>query len=207
MIFLAYPNNPTGNLFDPEAVDAVINHTSGLVVIDEAYHIFAGSSYYDSLDGYDNLVVMRTLSKLGLAGLRLGLLAGSKTWLSEFEKVRMHYNVNVLTQLTAQFALRHLEVFEQQAREVVLQRDQVFRALSAIEEITAYPSHTNFILFRSNAMSANELFRKLRDHGVLIRNLSKPGTLLDECLRVTIGTARENDQFMSALEDSLQSRG
>ena len=206
VIFLAYPNNPSGNLFDPAAVDAVINHTSGLVVIDEAYHIFAGSSYYDSLDGYDNLVVMRTLSKLGLAGLRLGVLAGSEAWLGEFEKVRMPYNINVLTQLTAQFALRHLDVFEQQAREVVAQRQRVFDALSDMEQITPYPSHANFILFRSNAIDANKLFQNLKDRGVLIKNLSQPGTLLEGCLRVTMGTARENDQFISALVESLQNR-
>jgi histidinol-phosphate aminotransferase len=98
VIFLAYPNNPTGNLFDEGAMRQILKASDGLVVVDEAYHAFAGVSFMQHLDEYANLVVMRTLSKQGLAGLRLGILAGDSAWLDEFDKLRLPYNINSLTQ-------------------------------------------------------------------------------------------------------------
>ena len=204
VVFLAYPNNPTGNLFERAAMDAVIQATNGLVVVDEAYYIFAGDSYYQQLELHENLVVMRTLSKLGLAGLRLGFLVGPEAWVSQFEKVRMPYNVGVLTQNTAAFALQKLEVFERQAKLIVVERDRVHAALRAIPGLTPFTSQTNFILFRSEQMPASDLFQKLIAHGILIKNFHRAGTVLDQCLRVSIGTAEENDSFLQAVEECMR---
>ena len=203
VIFLAYPNNPTGNLFDQDAMGEIVRVSSGLVVVDEAYHIFAGSSYYDQVGLHDNLVIMRTLSKLGLAGLRLGFLIGPKTWLSEFEKVRMPYNVGVLTQYTAEFALQKLNIFEQQAKQIIAERERVFEALASKAGITPFPSQTNFILFRSECLPATDLFNRLIEHGVLIKNCHQADTAVEQCLRVSVGTENDNDTFLATLDKCL----
>lgn len=203
VIFLAYPNNPTGNVFDRAHVDAIIARSPGLVVIDEAYHAFADASYMHELGRADNVVVMRTLSKMGLAGLRLGLLAGPPAWLSEFEKIRLPYNINVLTQLSADFALQHHALFDAQTAEIRAERASVLGALRGIPGVRAYPSHANFILFRVRAGHANAVFEGLKQRGVLIKNLHRDNSPLADCLRVTIGTPAENRQFITALDATL----
>lgn len=203
VVFLAYPNNPTGNLFDRDALCEIIRSCDGLVVMDEAYHIFAGQSFCDQLEHHDNLVVMRTLSKLGLAGLRLGYLTGPGSWLDEFEKVRMPYNVNVLTQMTVEFALQRLEVFEAQARLIVNERRRLYEALSGREDVTPFPTACNFILFRSDELPARDLFRRLVEQGVLLRSFDGSPGFLGNCLRVSVGTEQENDAFLAAMDVCL----
>ena len=203
VIFLAYPNNPTGNLFDYDAMDEIIRTSKGLVVVDEAYHIYSDSSCYDRLGLHSNLVVMRTLSKLGLAGLRIGFLVGPKTWLNEFEKVRMPYNVGALSQATAEFALKRLDIFEQQAAQIIAERERLFLALTGMSDITPVPSQTNFILFRSDRLPATDLFDRLIEHGILIKNCHQSDPALKQCLRVSIGTKNDNNAFLSALEKCL----
>jgi histidinol-phosphate aminotransferase len=205
LIFLAYPNNPTGNLFDRVAIDAIVAKAPGLVVIDEAYEPFAGTSYLEMLNRYPNLLVMRTVSKLGLAGLRLGYLCGSAELLGQLDKIRLPYNINVLTQVSAEFALSHKALFDQQTRLICAERARVFAALDAIEGITAYPSAANFILFRTPSGHANGIFAGLKQSGVLIKNLSPQGGLLTDCLRVTIGKLDENEAFLFSLNQSLTS--
>ena len=203
VIFLAYPNNPTGNLFDYDAMDEIIRTSNGLVVVDEAYHIYSDSSCYDRLGLHSNLVVMRTLSKLGLAGLRIGFLVGPKTWLNEFEKVRMPYNVGALSQATAEFALQRLDIFEQQAAQIIAERERLFLALTGMSDITPFPSRTNFILFRCDRLPATDLFDRLIEHGILIKNCHQSDPALKQCLRVSIGTKNDNNAFLSALEKCL----
>lgn len=198
VVFIAFPNNPTGNLFDEHAVRRVIEAAPGLVVIDEAYHAFAGRSLMDCVEEYPNVVVMRTLSKLGLAGLRLGFAAGDPAWIGELEKVRMPYNVNVLTQKSTVFALDHLDTFMEQAGRIRQERERVAAALGRAG-YRCFPSDTNFILFRSDARSADEVFRAVRDGGVLIKNIAGFHPSLAGCLRVSIGTPEENDRFLAAL--------
>jgi len=205
LIFLAYPNNPTGNLFDPAAIDAIIEQAPGLVVIDEAYEPFAGSSYLGRLGRQQNLLVMRTVSKLGLAGLRLGYLCGSPELIGQLDKIRLPYNINVLTQASAEFALNHKALFDQQTRLIRAERARVFAELNAMAGIAAYPSAANFILFRTPSGRANALFASLKQQGVLIKNLSPQGGVLADCLRVTIGKPDENAAFLSALSQSLSS--
>ncbi|MEC4748212.1 histidinol-phosphate transaminase [Methylomicrobium sp. Wu6] len=203
LIFLAYPNNPTGNLFNQDAIGAIIEQAPGLVVIDEAYEPFADASYLEMLGRHPNLLVMRTVSKLGLAGLRLGYLCGSPELIEQLDKIRLPYNINVLTQASAEFALNHKALFDQQTRLIRAERARVFAELNAIGGITAYPSSANFILFRTPSGRANAIFAALKQMGVLIKNLSPQGGILVDCLRVTIGKPDENEAFLSALKQSL----
>jgi histidinol-phosphate aminotransferase len=204
VIFLAYPNNPTGNLFDAAAMEQVIAATDGLVVVDEAYHAFAGESFMDRLGRYDNLVVMRTLSKQGLAGLRLGILAGDAAWLDEFDKVRLPYNINSLTQASAGFALEHVAELDRQAARIRADREELAQALAGLPGIRVWPSRANFILFRITAGDASAVFRRLLAAGVLIKNLDPGGGALRGCLRVTVGAPHENAAFLAALGAIMQ---
>jgi len=203
LIFLAYPNNPTGNLFDAAHIHAILEASEGLVIVDEAYHAFADDSFMPQLGKYDNLLVMRTLSKLGLAGLRLGLLAGPEAWICELDKVRLPYNINVLTQLSADFALRHMAVFDEQTAAIRNDRAVLMNELKALPGLQVYPSAANFVLFRTPPGRASAIFDGLKRAGILIKNLSSAGGLLSDCLRVTVGTPQQNQAFISALKGLL----
>ena len=203
VIFIAYPNNPTGNLFSEASIREVIQAAKGLVVIDEAYAPFAASSFIDSLGRYDNLLVMRTVSKLGLAGLRLGYIAGKREIIEQLNKIRLPYNINSLTQISADFALANKAMFDQQTQKICAERTIVFNQLNAMSGITPYSSAANFILFKTPVNRANEIFASIQQQGVLIKNLSAQGGLLTDCLRVTIGKPEENAVFLAALTKSL----
>ncbi len=200
VIFLAYPNNPTGNLFDENTIDEIVKTSDGLVVLDEAYHAFAGRTWMDKLDQYDNLLVMRTVSKMGLAGLRLGFLAGNPAWLNEFDKVRLPYNINVLTQASVRFALQNQKILDEQTAQICAERDAMYEDLSGIEGIEVFPSQANFILLRTPDGQADKIFNALKEQNILIKNLSGAGGLLKDCLRVTVGTPDENQAFLSAFK-------
>lgn len=202
VVFLAYPNNPTGNLFDEQAIETLLRESPGLVVVDEAYHAFAQQSFMDRLGRFDNLLVMRTLSKQGLAGLRLGILAGNPAWLAEFDKLRLPYNINSLTQASAGFALKHIDVLNEQAARLRAERSRLLQALAAMPGVQVWPSVANFILFRPN-QPADTVHAALRQQGVLIKNLSGVGGVLANCLRVTVGTPDENATFLAALGKAL----
>jgi histidinol-phosphate aminotransferase len=201
LVFLAYPNNPTGNLFDAEAVKQIIEASPGLVVVDEAYYAFASDSFIPQLARYDNLLVMRTFSKLGMAGLRLGFLAGSKAWLEQLEKLRLPYNVGVLPQLIASKLLQHHDVLLVQAESIKQERARLMTVLNDIHGVKAYPSEANFILFR--VAKATQIFEGLKQRGVLIKNLNGAHPALADCLRVTVGTPEEDAKFIAALQDSI----
>jgi histidinol-phosphate aminotransferase len=199
LIFIAYPNNPTGVLYPEEDVVAVLRAAQGLVVLDEAYHVFAQKSFLPRLAEFPNLVVMRTVSKLGLAGIRLGYLVGRPEWIAEFNKVRQAYNVNVLTQAAASFVLERLEVLEEQAKRILAEREGLGRALAALPGVTVYPSAANFFLVR--VRDADRTYEALRRQGVLVRNLNGPG--LANCLRITVGTPDENRILLTAMREAL----
>jgi histidinol-phosphate aminotransferase len=201
LIFIAYPNNPSGNLFDADAIAQIIRAAPGLVIVDEAYHAFAGRSFMPRLAEFPNLLVMRTVSKLGLAGLRLGLLAGHGAWLHHVDKVRLPYNVNVLTQLAATEVLQHRDVLETQAGAIRSERERLITELRRLPGVEAYASEANFILFR--VAKADQVFSGLKQRGVLIKNLHGTHPLLADCLRVTVGTPAENTRFLSALTANL----
>ncbi len=201
LVFLAYPNNPSGNLFDADAITQIIAAAPGLVVVDEAYFAFASASFMPMLARYPNLLVMRTFSKLGMAGLRLGFLAGAKVWLEQLEKLRLPYNVGVLTQLVAEKLLQHHDVLLRQAEQIKLDRTWLYERLVGIADVRPTISDANFILFR--VMHANAIFEGLKKRGVLIKNLSNAHPLLTDCLRVTVGTPEENERFIVALQESI----
>ncbi|KHD08134.1 histidinol-phosphate aminotransferase [Candidatus Thiomargarita nelsonii] len=197
LIFLAYPNNPSGNAFATQDIEAIIETASGLVVIDEAYAPFADNTFMSRLGEYPNLLVMRTVSKLGLAGLRLGLLAGPQAWLKQIEKTRLPYNINVLTQMSAIFALQHYAVLEKQTLQIKADRAKLLERLNAIDGIQTWASQANFILFR--VADAQTVFDNLKNKGVLIKCLHGSHPLLENCLRVTVGTPEENQAFLQEL--------
>lgn len=202
VVFLAYPNNPTGNLWPREAVLELVERAPGIVVVDEAYAPFASDSLLDLAGSPPGLVVMRTLSKMGLAGLRLGLAVGDPDLIGELDKLRLPYNINVLTQASVEFALDHAEEFERQAERIRADRESLFEALSAMDGVTPYPSEANFILFGVSPGSAGPVHAGLKERGVLIKNLaSQP--MLEDCLRVTVGTPQENAAFLDALRACL----
>ncbi|HEX5611853.1 MAG TPA: histidinol-phosphate transaminase [Burkholderiales bacterium] len=201
LVFLAYPNNPTGVLYDEAQVAEIVRATPGLVVIDEAYHVYAGRSFLPRLAEFDNVAVMRTVSKMSLAGIRLGYLVTRPEWAREFNKVRQVYNVNVLTQAAAEFALEHLEVLEDQAARVLAERPALGAALAGLPGTRVFPSAANFFLVR--VPDANSAFERLREQGVLVRNFHGAHPLLANCLRVTVGTPEENRILITALREAL----
>lgn len=201
--FLAYPNNPTGNLFDADAIEQIIAAAPGLVVVDEAYAPFTDASFLARLGDWPNLLVLRTVSKMGLAGLRLGYLVGPPEWIGELDKTRLPYNINVLTQASTAFALRHRGVLDEQTRRIRAERARLFDALAEIDGVRPYPSEANFILLRLPSGRATPVFESLKRAGVLIKNLDGAHPLLIDCLRVTLGTPEENDAFIAALKAAL----
>lgn len=203
VVFLAYPNNPTGNLFAEADVLRVLEAAPGLVVIDEAYAAFAGASFMSRLADNSRLLIMRTLSKLGLAGLRLGFMAGAPSWIEQFEKVRLPYNINSLTQISAEFALQRSQVFEEQVARLLSDRDRLSDELRCLPGVQVFDSRANFILFRLLRREADEVFARLKSDGVLVKNLHRQGTPLSQCLRVTVGTPSENECFLGALRQAL----
>ncbi len=201
LTFVAYPNNPTGNLFPEADVLRILDAAPGLVVLDEAYHAFARKSFLPRLAEYPNLVVMRTLSKLGMAGLRLGYAAGSPAWMREFDKVRPPYNVNVLTQLVAERLLAHADVLERQAAAIRDERGRLKTGLERLGGVAVFVSDANFLLLR--VPDADGVFAGMRARGVLVKNLHGSHPLLAQCLRITVGTPQENTQCLAALQASL----
>lgn len=200
VIYLSYPNNPTGTLYpdaDIERIIAAAGERRGLVVIDEAYQPFAQRSWLPRAREFDNVVVMRTVSKLGLAGIRLGYLVGDAAWLDELDKVRPPYNVNVLTQAAAEFMLDHVDVLEAQAALLRGERAKLAAAVAAMPGATVFPSAGNFLLVR--VPDADAVFETLCTARVLIKNVSRVHPLLDNCVRLTVGTAEENAQLLAAL--------
>ena len=202
--YLAYPNNPTANLWDDAVIEKIIEavgEQGGLVVMDEAYQPFAGKSYAGRMTRHGHVLLMRTLSKFGLAGVRLGYMMGPKALIAEIDKVRPPYNISVLNCECALFALEHREVFEAQAQELIAQRALLSSALGAMPGVKVWSSDANMILVR--VPDAARAFAGLRQRKVLVKNISKMHPLLANCLRLTVGTADENAQLLAALEQSL----
>ncbi|HUP97923.1 MAG TPA: histidinol-phosphate transaminase [Usitatibacter sp.] len=202
LVWLAYPNNPTGNLFPRDAVLRVVAAATGLVVVDEAYFPFSGgATLRDEVGRHPNLLLVRTVSKLGLAGLRLGLAAGPPEWIDQLEKVRPPYNVNVLTAAAAEFLLGHRGVLEDQARAIVAERLRLEHGLDGLPGVQRFPSAANFILVR--VPDAVHAFEGLKARGILVKTLNGSHPLLAHCLRLTVGTSDENAKLLEALASIL----
>lgn len=209
IVYLAYPNNPTGNLFDENDMVDIIRAVgdTGVVIADEAYQPFAQASFMSHLPEFANLVVMRTVSKLGLAGIRLGYMAASRALLDEFDKVRPPYNINVLTQAAAEFVLEHVDILDAQAAELRAERTRLAQALAALPGVEVFPSAANFLLIRmrGNNINSDTIFARLLERRILVKNVGKMHPLLENCLRVTVGTPQENALFLDAFKEALAS--
>ncbi len=207
LVYLAYPNNPTANLWSDEAMHSIIQAcemVGSLVVIDEAYQPFASKSFIQEMTQYQNVLLLRTLSKFGLAGVRLGYLVGPSHIVNQIDKIRPPYNISVLNAEAALFALEHQAEFQQQAQLICQERDLLLSQLEALDQLKVYPSQANMILLRLKLpLLAAEVFQGMKDKGVLIKNVSSLHTSLNNCLRITVGTAQENQQMMKALKACL----
>ncbi len=205
IIYLAYPNNPTANLWDDAAMASIIEAAPGFVVIDEAYQPFAGRSFLERVTRYSHVLLMRTMSKFGLAGVRIGYLIGPDALIAELDKVRPPYNISVLNAECALFALEHSDVYAAQARDIVAQRRWLIAQLSCLPGLRVFPSDANMILVRLPGAgdSAERVFAGMRARGVLVKNVSNLHPLLANCLRLTVGLADENRTMLSALKESL----
>jgi histidinol-phosphate aminotransferase len=200
LVFLAYPNNPTGRSEDPDCIRHLVAANPGITVVDEAYAPFADHSFLPEAGVLPGLLVLRTLSKLGLAGLRLGYLAAAPEWINALDRLRLPYNINTLTQVSARFALEHQTVLTAQAQVLRHERECLAVALAACPGVReVVPSSANFLLFRVPPGQGTGTFHALRQAGILIRDVGRSGGLLADCLRVTVGTAAENARFLAAL--------
>ena len=212
IVYLAYPNNPTANLWDEGAmarVVAAVRQTGSIVVMDEAYQPFSSRSYVDAIRSnpaeHAHVLLMRTMSKFGLAGVRLGYMMGQRELIGHINKVRPPYNISVLNYECALFALEHADVFAAQAADLRAQRARLLTALQAMPGLKVWPSDANMILVRilGTGERAQPVFEGLKARGVLIKNVSKMHPLLANCLRLTVGTESENTQMLAALQESL----
>ncbi|RMG91736.1 MAG: histidinol-phosphate transaminase [Zetaproteobacteria bacterium] len=196
LAFLACPNNPTGNFWAADVVERIASDFGGLLVIDEAYAPFADRDHLHLIN--EHVLVLRTFSKIGWAGLRLGYAVGQASLISELNKVRLPYNINTLTQIAADVLLDHFHVFDEQATRIRCERERMQRALAAFPDLQTYPSQTNFITIR--VPDAGQAFAHLLKKRILIKQLGGHA-LLENCLRITIGTPEQNDQVLEALKE------
>jgi len=204
VVFLAVPNNPTGGLWADEDIAAIVREAPGLVVLDEAYQPFAGRTWMGRVLDAPNTVVMRTVSKIGLAGLRFGYLAGHPAWIAELDKVRPPYNVDVLAQAALLAVLRHKPALDEQAARMRADREPLAAALAALPGVRVFPSAGNFVLARfSGKMDGNAVHLALKARKILVRNFSRAHPLLAGCLRISVGAPAENAALLSALQDIL----
>ncbi|TFY99625.1 histidinol-phosphate transaminase [Ramlibacter rhizophilus] len=201
VIYLAYPNNPTARLWDDAVIERIVQAAPGLVVIDEAYQPFSSRSYIDRLPRHPHVLLMRTLSKFGLAGVRIGYLAGAQALIAQIDKVRPPYNVSVLNAEAGLFALEHAQEYEAQAARIREERGRLLEALSRMAGVRTWPSDANMILVR--VPDADAVFRGMKQRGVLVKNVSRLHPLLANCLRLTVGTPDDNAQMLRALQECL----
>ena len=204
VVYLAYPNNPTGTLWDADVIERIVlaqGQQGGLVVMDEAYQPFASQTYLDRIAQHGHVLLMRTLSKFGLAGVRLGYMVGPKALIAEIDKVRPPYNISVLNCECALFALEHADVFAEQAAQIRQERQKLTDALAALPGVQVFESQANMLLVRMP--DATKCFEGMKTKGILVKNVSKMHPLLHNCLRLTVGTPAENAQMLTALKESL----
>jgi histidinol-phosphate aminotransferase len=206
LVWIAFPNNPTGNAFPVADIERIVQAAPGLVVIDEAYQPFAGATFMPRLAEFENMVVMRTVSKIGMAGLRLGYVCGRPEWIEAFNKTRSPFNINVLTEAVAIKLLQNKNVLDAQAAKVLEERERLRPELERMPGLKVYPSAANFLLARvAGAKGAGtKIFERLKAQGVLVKDFSGGHPLMENCLRLTVGTPEENRILLAALREALK---
>ena len=212
IVYLAYPNNPTANLWDAQVIRRLIAQVSaygGWVVLDEAYLPFSSETWLEEIkrdpSANAQVLLMRTLSKFGLAGVRIGYMLAPDKVIQQLDKIRPPYNISVLNAECALFALEHADVFEKQAADVCHERERMLQELAAYPGVTVYPSQANMFLLRlqGDDEAATRVFNALKAKHILVKNVSKMHPVLHHCLRITVGTSTENDQLLAALKEVL----
>ncbi|WP_423828092.1 histidinol-phosphate transaminase [Simonsiella muelleri] len=201
LIFIAYPNNPTGVPFAREDVQAIIDVATGIVVIDEAYGAFSADSFLSQAGQPEHLVVMRTLSKIGFAGLRLGYAIGSECVMRELAKILPPYNMNWLSLTAAKFALQHYDWIEEHINILLAERERLSHEISQLVGVTVYPSQANFITVKFP--DVDNVFNQLKKNKILIKKLHGSHPALKQCLRLTIGTPEQNNQMLAIIKQTV----
>jgi histidinol-phosphate aminotransferase len=204
LTYIAYPNNPTANLFSDAVIGrivAAVGRQRGLVVFDEAYQPFSARTWLPRMAAHEHVLVLRTLSKFGLAGVRVGYLCGHSALITEIDKVRPPYNVSALNAEAALFALDHADEYACQAALLCTERERLQAALRELPGVHAYPSEANMILIR--VPDSKHVFEGMKSRGVLVKHVAGLHPLLANCLRLTVGAPDENELMMLALRDSL----
>ncbi len=201
LIFLSSPNNPTGNCFSSEKILKIIEASNGIVIVDEAYQPFSGNKgFFPLLGDYPNLAILRTLSKIGLAGIRIGYLTANEELIEVVDRTRLPYNLGSLSQIIAIAGLKNKKIIDAQIKMVINERNRLFRELSNIDGVKPYPSLANFIMFK--VPDAEVICNKLIEYGVLIKNINK---VVKNGLRVTVGLPEENDIFIASIKKAIVS--
>ncbi|MDB0021601.1 histidinol-phosphate transaminase [Candidatus Pseudothioglobus singularis] len=198
IIFIAYPNNPTGNCFDYDAIIEIIKSTNSMVILDEAYYAYSDKSFLSEISNFPNLLVLRTISKIGFAGLRLGLLIGDQETIAQLNKLRLPYNINALTQTSANFLLQDKQRIINNAQIIIEERRRLAHELSLFSKFKVYPSQTNFILVHSE--DANSLHTALKENGILIKGFPK-GSKLSDFIRISVSEPVENNILIDAIRN------
>ena len=206
MVILASPNNPTGNVISREEFEKImqnLNEKRQVLIMDEAYAEFNELSFAEEVLGYDNLIVTRTFSKaFGLAGLRLGYACANSEIASYIEKVRQPFSISLLSEAGAVEALRNHAHVKAAVEKIKKERERVFKELGKISGIKAYKSKANFILIKMLRKSSEEVFRKLAEKGIIVRECSAFG--IENYIRVTVGKRNENNAFLKALKEVIE---
>ncbi len=198
LIFICSPNNPTGNLLNTEDIEFILNNFNGIVLIDEAYIDFCNQpSFIEKLNTVSNLIVSQTLSKAwGLAGVRLGIAYMNPEILSYYNKVKAPYNISAVNQKVALDAISKEVEFRQKVNEILAEKEKMIQELPQLTTVKKiYPSDANFLLVEVE--DANDLYTKLVEQQIIIRNRN---AVVKNCIRITIGTAAENQQLLNALK-------
>ena len=198
IIFIAYPNNPTGNCFDYDAIIEIIKSTNSMVILDEAYYAYSDKSFLSEISNFPNLLVLRTISKIGFAGLRLGLLIGDQETIAQLNKLRLPYNINALTQTSANFLLQDKQRIINNAQIIIEERRRLAHELSLFSKFKVYPSQTNFILVHSE--DAHSLHTALKENGILIKGFPKDSKLSD-FIRISVSEPVENNILIDAIRN------
>ncbi|MEE8328535.1 MAG: histidinol-phosphate transaminase [Thermodesulfovibrionia bacterium] len=199
LIFLSSPNNPTGNSFSSDRILKIIKFSSSLVVIDEAYQPFSNKkSFVPLLKKYENLIILRTLSKIGLAGLRVGFMIADSEIIKEVNKVRLPFNLNSVSQAIAVEALKKRKLLRRYIASIIIERERLFNKMNKMKSIKLYQSDANFILFKLK--NSDKIYKTLLKRGVLVRNMKR---IVNSCLRVTVGTPEENRIFLKTLKQLI----
>ena len=197
LVWLPSPNNPTGNAFHTADLERIVRAAPGLVVVDEAYEAFSDRTFLPRVLEFPNLVLVRTVSKVGMAGVRLGYAVAHPAWIAEIDKVRSPYNVNALTQAVVPVLLEHADLLADQVNAIRRERARVMEAIATLRRVTVYPSQANFFIVR--VPDAAQWFATLKDAGILVKNLDGGHPMLANCLRITVGTPAENDALLAVL--------